>query len=59
MEVKATTDERATSLTSDAHALSPQPHLSRNPPPPTPAPCSLCNRALSIGNHMRPSTIKD
>ena len=47
MEVKATTDERATSLTSDAHALSPQPHLSRNPPPPTPAPCSLCNRALN------------
>ena len=46
MEVKATTDERATSLTSDAHALSPQPHLSRKPPP-TPAPCSLCNLALN------------
>ena len=57
MEVKATTDERATSLTSDAHALSLQPHLSPTPPPP--APRSLCNRALSIGNHMRPSTIKD
>ena len=42
MEVKATTDERATSLTSDAHVLSPQPHLSCNP-----APCSLCNLALN------------
>ena len=45
MEVKATTDERAMSLTSDAHALSPQPHPSPTPPPP--APRSLCNRALN------------
>ena len=44
MKVKATTVERATSLTSDSHALSPQPHPSPTPPP---APRSLCNRALN------------